>query len=78
MAGGGTWNAAGVIVFSPSLSGGLYRISESGADLQVLLPLNAAKEHRSYRWPHFLPDGRRFTFLALGAADKTNEFTRAI
>jgi Tol biopolymer transport system component len=72
MAGGGTWNAAGVIVFSPSLSGGLYRISESGADLQVLLPLNAAKEHRSYRWPHFLPDGRRFTFLALGAADKTN------
>ena len=71
-AGGGTWNAAGVIVFSPSLSGGLYRISSSGADLQALLPLNAVKEHRSYRWPHFLPDGRHFTFLALGAADKAN------
>jgi len=72
MAGGGTWNAAGVIVFSPSLSGGLYRISASGAGLEVLLPLSAAKEHRSYRWPHFLPDGRHFTFLALGAADKAN------
>ncbi|MGB7761394.1 MAG: hypothetical protein WBL61_16310 [Bryobacteraceae bacterium] len=72
VAGGGTWNAAGVIVFSPGLSGGLYRISESGADLRVLLPLNAAKEHRSYRWPHFLPDGRHFTFFALGATDKTN------
>jgi eukaryotic-like serine/threonine-protein kinase len=71
-AGGGTWNAAGVIVFAPSLSGGLYRISSSGADLQVLLPLNHIKEHRSYRWPHFLPDGRHFTFLALGAADKAN------
>ena len=72
MAGGGTWNAAGVIVFSPSLGGGLYRISENGTDLQVLLPPNAAKEHLSYRWPHFLPDGTHFTFLALGAADKTN------
>ena len=72
MAGGGTWNAAGAIVFAPSLSGGLYRISSSGADLQILLPLNTLKEHRSYRWPHFLPDGRHFTFLALGAADKAN------
>lgn len=69
-AGGGTWNAAGVIVFSASLSGGLYRISSTGGDLQVLLPLSAVREHRSYRWPHFLPDGRHFTFLALGAADK--------
>ena len=72
MAGGGTWNRAGVIVFSPSLAGGLYRISENGADLQALLPPNKAREHRSYRWPHFLPDGRHFTFLALGAADKNN------
>jgi eukaryotic-like serine/threonine-protein kinase len=71
-AGGGTWNAAGAIVFAPSLSGGLYRISSSGGELQIVLPLNAAKEHRSYRWPHFLPDGRHFTFLALGANDKAN------
>ncbi len=71
-AGGGTWNAAGVIVFSPGLNGGLYRISAEGGDPQLLLPLDAVREHRSYRWPHFLPDGRHFTFYALGAADKTN------
>jgi Tol biopolymer transport system component len=70
VAGGGAWSASGVIVFAPSLSGGLYRISANGADLQILLPLNTVKEHRSYRWPHFLPDGRHFTFLALGSADK--------
>ncbi|MGO9012816.1 MAG: protein kinase domain-containing protein [Bryobacteraceae bacterium] len=72
VSGGGTWNAAGTIVFSPSLSGGLYRISASGADPQLLLPLDAAKEHRSYRWPHFLPDGRHFTFFVLGAAEKAD------
>jgi eukaryotic-like serine/threonine-protein kinase len=72
VAGGGTWNAAGAIVYSPGLDSGLYRISASGGDPQVLLPLDAAQEHRSYRWPHFLPDGRHFTFLALGGADKTN------
>lgn len=71
MAGGGTWNTAGTIVFSPGLSSGLYRIAAGGGDPQVLLPLDTAKEHHSYRWPHFLPDGRHFTFLALGAADKT-------
>ena len=71
VAGGGTWNATGVIVFSPGLSGGLYRISSSGGDPQVLLPLDTAREHRSYRWPHFLPDGRHFTFFALGATSQS-------
>lgn len=72
VAGGGTWNAAGVIVFSPSLSSGLYRISADGRDLRILLALNMARHHGSYRWPHFLPDGRHFTYLALGAAAKAN------
>ena len=70
--GGGTWNAAGVIVFAPSLSSGLYRISATGRDLHMLLSLNMARQHGSYRWPHFLPDGRHFTYLALGAAAKAN------
>ncbi|MGD0047602.1 MAG: hypothetical protein ABSE42_11335 [Bryobacteraceae bacterium] len=72
VAGGGTWNAAGVIVFSPSLSGGLYRISAAGGEAQTVLPLENSKEQRSYRWPHFLPDGRHFTFFAIGTADKNN------
>jgi Tol biopolymer transport system component len=71
-AGGGTWSASGTIVFSPGFSGGLYRISSSGGDPQVLLPLDTTREHRSYRWPHFLPDGRHFTFLAIGAASQSS------
>ena len=71
-AGGGTWNAGGVIVFSPGLNGGLYRIDTTGGDPQLLLALDNAKQHRSYRWPHFLPDGRHFTFFALGASDTAN------
>ena len=71
-AGGGTWNAAGVVVFSRSLDGGLYRVAAGGGSPEVLLPLDTAKDHRSYRWPHFLPDGRHFTFFVPGAADKTS------
>jgi len=71
-AGGGTWNDAGSIVFSPGLSGGLYRISARGGDPQVLLPLDSSHEYRSYRWPHFLPDGRHFTFFALGGASQSS------
>jgi Tol biopolymer transport system component len=70
--GGGTWSSNGAIVFSPGLSGGLYRISSAGGNPQVLLPLDSAHEHRSYRWPHFLPDGNHFTFYALGAATNAN------
>jgi Tol biopolymer transport system component len=70
--GGGTWNRTGTIVFSPGLGGGLYRINSSGGDPQVLLPLDTAKEHRSYRWPHFLPDGRHFTFYTVSSGSQTS------
>jgi len=70
--GGGAWNQSGTIVFSPGLSGGLYRIQAGGGDPQSLLPLDAAKEHRSYRWPHFLPDGRHFTFYAVSSGSQAS------
>ena len=71
-AGGGTWNADGVIVFSPGLSNGLYRISAAGGEAQMVIPLDTGKEDRSYRWPHFLPDGKHFTYFALGANDSVD------
>jgi serine/threonine protein kinase/Tol biopolymer transport system component len=56
---GGTWNEAGVIVFSPSGIGvGLQRVSASGG-VPVPLTLDV-----SGRWPRFLPDGRHFLYSA--------------
>ncbi|MCL4807557.1 MAG: protein kinase [Thermoanaerobaculia bacterium] len=64
---GGTWNAEGVIVFSPDSSGPLHRVSATGGTPQPLTKVDGAA-HNSHRHPRFLPDGRRFLYLARGLA----------
>jgi Tol biopolymer transport system component len=59
---GGTWNRDGVIVFSRNAGlDNLYRVSASGG---IPTPASVRREG-SHRWPHFLPDGRHFLYLAL-------------
>jgi eukaryotic-like serine/threonine-protein kinase len=61
---GGAWNRDGVILFSPEVFGGLYRISSGGgAPIQVTTP-DASRFETSHRWPVFLPDGKHFLYLA--------------
>ena len=58
---GGTWNRDGVIVFAPTSTTGLMRVSAGGGTPGVLTrPVNGQGSHR---WPQFLPDGRRFLFF---------------
>ncbi len=65
---GGTWNQAGVIVFAPTPVSGLVKVSASGGVPAPLTTLNAPVES-SHRWPHFLPDGDHFLYLAFAAQD---------
>jgi len=61
---GGAWNRDGVILFSPEVFGGLYRVSSAGgAPIQVTTP-DASRSETSHRWPVFLPDGKHFLYLA--------------
>lgn len=60
---GGTWNRDGVIVFAPSGSSGLARVSAAGGEPIAVTTLDPSKKETSHRWPDFLPDGRRFLFL---------------
>ena len=62
---GGTWNRQNVIVFARDTSSGLSQVSADGGTPTPLLELRAG-EH-SYRWPAFLPDGRRFLFHVRGS-----------
>ena len=64
---GGTWNPDGVILFSPSLSSGLSRVSAAGGPVSPVLPLQPGAF--SYRWPSFLPDGRHFLFYVRGSLE---------
>ncbi len=71
---GGDWNANGDIIFAPSPTSVLYRVSANGGSATPVTVLDTAKGETSHRWPHFLPDGRHFTFLArAGIATETQE-----
>ncbi len=62
---GGTWNRDGVIVFTPTISAGLVRVSSAGGSPTPVTTLDASRGEQSHRFPHFLPDGRHFLFFAL-------------
>ena len=61
---GGTWNRDGVIVFAPSITGPLARVSAAGGEPSPVTTLSRAEMESSHRWPEFLPDGRHFLFLS--------------
>ncbi|MEX2300601.1 MAG: hypothetical protein WD733_06675, partial [Bryobacterales bacterium] len=66
---GGTWSAAGVILFAPSPSGELHRVAEAGGE-----PVAVTKtdESVSRRFPWFLPDGRHFLYSDSAAGPDRN------
>jgi serine/threonine protein kinase len=63
---GGTWNRDGVILFTNSRTGVLYRTSATGSDAKQLRPL--ATGETTQWWPEFLPDGKHYLYLSLGKA----------
>lgn len=78
---GGTWSADGTILFGSS--SGIRRISAEGGASELITTVE--KPETGHYWPHFLPDGKHFLFLAwsiesdkraisagtLGSRDKT-------
>ena len=64
---GGAWGRDNVIVFAPSNgNNGLSRVPAGGG---VPVPLTRNEGPGTHRWPLFLPDGRRFLYLANLGAD---------
>ena len=61
---GASWSRDDIIVFAPSNKTPLYRVSAGGTGRAPLTSLNLDRRENSHRWPHFLPDGRRFIFTA--------------
>jgi Tol biopolymer transport system component len=61
---GGTWNRGGVIVFSGARAGPLFRVPATGGVPEPVTKLDTSRGDTTHRWPHFLPDGRRFLYLA--------------
>jgi len=58
---GGTWSEAGVILFAPGSSTGLWSVNAGGGQPRAITSIGAAGY--SHRWPLFLPDGNHFLFV---------------
>ncbi|PYL05706.1 MAG: hypothetical protein DME33_15800 [Verrucomicrobia bacterium] len=61
---GGAWNRDGVIIFGPTINGPLYRITSAGGPETAVTTLDATRNQTAHSWPHFLPDGHHFLYLA--------------
>jgi Tol biopolymer transport system component len=61
---GGTWNRAGQILFSPTPSSPIFRVSDRGGEATPVTRLQPG--HGSHRTPQFLSDGRHFVFYVVG------------
>jgi serine/threonine protein kinase/Tol biopolymer transport system component len=61
---GGTWNRDGVIVFSPN-RGSLLQVPATGGAPVAVTKLDESRSEIAHRFPSFLPDGRRFLYLAV-------------
>ncbi len=64
---GGSWSPEGVIAFSADSSSALSQVSVSGGEAAELT-IRDTDRHNSHRFPWFLPDGRRFLFVARGVS----------
>lgn len=60
---GGTWNANGTILFSPSRESGLARVPDTGGSPAPVTAVDRPRE-RGHVWPQFMPDGKHFIYLA--------------
>ena len=60
---GGTWNRDGTILFSGD-SGAIQRVAVTGGVATAVTTLDISRKEGAHLWPAFLPDGRRFLYVA--------------
>jgi Tol biopolymer transport system component len=63
--GGGSWSSSGVIVYSSA--GSLYRVLDVGGETTPAAKLDTSLGETEHVAPYFLPDGRRFLYLAVSS-----------
>jgi Tol biopolymer transport system component len=60
---GGSWSKDGVILYTPTYTSGLFRVSDGGGTPQAVTELDTTIMTTN-RFPQFLPDGKHFIYLA--------------
>ncbi len=60
---GATWSPNGTIVFAADLGAALFRVDVASGNPVPIRTVDTSKGQQAFRWPHFLPDGRRFLYF---------------
>ena len=63
----GSWSSQGIILFDGTGKDPIYRVSAAGGTPTVAVKTETAGDSGQVGWPEFLPDGRHFLFMAIGA-----------
>ncbi len=61
---GATWSKEGVILFAGTITSAISRVAATGGTPVAITKFDGAHHENSHRWPHFLPDGNHFLYLA--------------
>ncbi|HET6277870.1 MAG TPA: DPP IV N-terminal domain-containing protein, partial [Candidatus Polarisedimenticolia bacterium] len=61
---GGSWNAAGQVLYVPDSNSGVHLIEAAGGEGRQITTPDPNVPDYSHRWPSFLPDGKHFLFTA--------------
>lgn len=61
---GASWAPDGTIIFAPTPTSGLFRVSAAGGEPQPLTTLDKAKKEATHRWPQVLPGGKAVIFTS--------------
>jgi hypothetical protein len=68
----GDWNRDGEILFAPSMSQPIYRVSSSGGEPRPATTLDLSRQEVAHLIPQFLPDGRHFLYWARSTNPENN------
>lgn len=61
---GGDWNKDDIILFSPTQSDVIHKVSAAGGESTPLTKLDSTYNDLTHRWVRFLPDQKHFIFYA--------------
>lgn len=60
---GATWSPSGAILFASERGATISRVADTGGDAVVIRQAKERPDWISVRWPHALPDGKRFLYF---------------
>ncbi len=75
---GGSWSRNGDIIFSGSWRDTIHLVSANGGAVRSITRIDEEHGETTHRWPIFLPDGKRFLYLAATHRSVTESELNAI